>query len=432
MNTSILNEPKYRELIEVLVVEVSNMESPDPIHKWQTFTALVKSRSISYSKQRNIVKKRLRKKLSKDILDLEEDPSTLEIPHNLDHYNYLKRRLKRLELDEIEGYKKRLRLLAPYDKAEPNIAFYAKSQKKKIASDTIGQLAEHEDGPVYTSREKLMHISTKFYKKLYTPNVVNTNTQNKLLRKINKQISHKDMHALNADLTDDELLKATSQLKKDKSPGLDGLPVEFYQQYWYLLKDLYMAFVRAIRTGNIPNGKNTSVIKLIYKNKGEIFLLENYRPISLMNVDIKILCKALANRLLTVLPTIIHTSQTAVYGRRIDQTVHLIRDLIDLANKEDDTVAFVFLDQEKAFDRVNHDFLFKIMKAFGLPDNFINWVKILYSNASALVNVNGFLSTPIPLKGGVRQGCPLSSLLYVMVIEILAIQLRDPDIQVFR
>ena len=133
---------------------------------------------------------------------------------------------------------------------------------------------------------------------------------------------------------------------------------------------------------------------MVVKKKGKIFLLENYRPISLINVDIKILCKALANRLKIVLPSIIHASQTAVFGRQIDQTVHLVRDLIDLANKEDDTAAFIFLDQEKAFDRVNHKFLFKVMRSFGFGESFIHWIHLLYSNATAVLNINGFLRTP--------------------------------------
>ena len=140
-----------------------------------------------------------------------------------------------------------------------------------------------------------------------------------------------------------------------------------------------MEFINALqsRIHSLKKAKNTSVIKIIYKKKGEFFLLENYRPISLINVDIKILCKALANRLKFVLPNIIHASQTAVYGRRIDHTIHMIRDLIDLANKEDDTLAFIFLDQEKAFDRVNHNFLFKTMRAFGIGETFIDWIKLL-------------------------------------------------------
>ena len=91
-----------------------------------------------------------------------------------------------------------------------------------------------------------------------------------------------------------------------------------------------------------------------------------------MNVDLKILTKCLSNRLRPVLPSIIHLSQTAVDGRRIDYTVHLIRDLIDLINKDDTEGALIFLDQEKAFDRVEHDFLFKVMSAFGFGDTFID------------------------------------------------------------
>ena len=107
----------------------------------------------------------------------------------------------------------------------------------------------------------------------------------------------------------------------------------------------------------------------------------------------------------------------------------MIRDLINLVDKEDDEAAFIFLDQEKAFDRVNHDFLFKVMEGFGIGPGFINWNKMIYSNASSRIKINGYLSLAIPLKRGVRQGCPLSSLLYVLVIEILALQLRaNPNI----
>ena len=172
---------------------------------------------------------------------------------------------------------------------------------------------------------------------------------------------------------------------------------------------------------------------MVYKKTGEIFLLTNYRPISLINTDVKIISKVLAERLLYVLPTVIHQTQTAVYGRKIDQNIHLVRDLIEIANRDDDTEAFLFLDQEKAFDRVNHNFLFKTMKTFGIGDTFINWVKTIYSNATSILNVNGHFSEKIPLHRGVRQGCPLSALLYVLVIEVLAIQLRlNPNIVGFK
>ena len=156
--------------------------------------------------------------------------------------------------------------------------------------------------------------------------------------------------------------------------------------------------------------------------------MKNYRPISLINVDLKILTKALTNRLKQVLPSIIHFTQTAVDGRRVDNTVHMLRDFVQLINTENLDSAFIFLDQEKAFDRVNHVFLYKTMRASGIDPAFIQWVSQIYSNATTRVKVNGFLSANIKLRRGVRQGCPLSPLLYV-IIEILALQFRkNPDI----
>ena len=111
----------------------------------------------------------------------------------------------------------------------------------------------------------------------------------------------------------------------------------------------------------------------------------------------------------------------------------MIRDLIELANKKDDRAAFIFLDQKKAFDRINHKFMFKAMEAFGIGETFVNWVRTIYSNPTSILHINGHFSENISLKRGVRQGCPLSALLYVLVIEILAIQLRiNPNIVGFK
>ena len=109
-------------------------------------------------------------------------------------------------------------------------------------------------------------------------------------------------------------------------------PVEFYKIYWTKIKDLFMAYVRELRREGEPDNRNVSVINLSYKKKGDICLLSNYRPISLINADVKVTSKVLAERLKLVLPSIIHPTQTAVYGRRIDQNIHKVRDLINIAN----------------------------------------------------------------------------------------------------
>ena len=187
MNTSILNDTKYQEMIQKLAESIRNLDSTDPIHKWETFTLLVKSRSITYSKIKNRVKRKLRRKIQGEIIRLEEDPFFYLSHQDQMYYDHLKRRLHEFEMSEIEGFKRRNRFLAAYEKAEPDIQFYAKQEARKISKDMISQLAEEKNGPVYTGKEKIMEISTSFYEKYYTPNTVNTTTQDKLLKNINKK-----------------------------------------------------------------------------------------------------------------------------------------------------------------------------------------------------------------------------------------------------
>ena len=130
-----------------------------------------------------------------------------------------------------------------------------------------------------------------------------------------------------------------------------------------------------------------------------------------------------------MLPSIIHFTRTAMDGRKIDNTIHMLRDFIQLANNENLESAFIFLDHEKSFDRVNREFLYKTMKAFGIGPAFIRWVRLIYSNTPTRFKVNGFLSENVPLRIGRRQGCHHSPLLDVLIIEILTLQFRkNPDI----
>jgi len=86
-------------------------------------------------------------------------------------------------------------------------------------------------------------------------------------------------------ILEEEVKIAVFQLLTGKSPGLDGIPIEFYQQYWEQIKHYYMDYINYVKTEGFSRTKNTSVIKIVYKKDGEIYLLTNYRPISLINVD---------------------------------------------------------------------------------------------------------------------------------------------------
>ncbi len=426
LNTSLFEDKEYDRLVDEAIAEVGMLNGRTYRQKWEVFLMVMKTKSIRYSTQRNYVKRRLKNELIRQISAIESDEHQF---HLVEHYEYLKGRLKEIEQKEIEGYIRRVKFLAPYEKSEPDIAFYSKLENQKKTNDRISQLAESKDGEIFTDNKNILRIATTFYTKLFTSDKVNEKVQHRLLNNVKTKLSKEAKIDLDKPITAEEVKEAIDKLPLGKSPGLDGFPVEFYKEYWGKIKNLFMAYINEVRNQGLSDSRNVSVIKLIYKKTGEIFLLTYYRPISLINVDVKIITKILAERLKFVLPSILHATQTAVYGRRIDHNIHMVRDLIEMANKNDETAAFIFLDQEKAFDRVNHKFLFKTMEAFGIGENFINWVRSIYSNASSMVTINGFFSERIPLKRGVRQGCPLSALLYVLIIEILAIQLRtNPNI----
>ena len=92
-----------------------------------------------------------------------------------------------------------------------------------------------------------------------------------------------------------------------------------------------------------------------------------------------------------------------------------------------DGAVFIFLDQEKAFDRMSHKFILKTLRKFGFGEKFISWIKMIYNDTSSAVKVNGYITPSFSIERGVRQGCPLSSMLYVLCAEVLAIEIRTNE-----
>ena len=431
LNCSVLDDRAYVRLIENTVENVNSLTLLDKQRWWDVFLTAVRSKTIFYTKQKHFVETTTRDLLRRDLLRLEAVPPDQLTPDQSALYGFLKEKLRLFEETQIEGYRRRTRGLPRYEQSEPDIAFYANLEKRSAQKGVIGELKDHT-GRVFSDSAHLLPIADRFYRELYTPAVTSTPTQDKPLANIDRKISLAHRQMLDAEFTEQELQKAVLDLNDEKSPGIDGISAEFYKKFWYLLHAHFADFINAAKTSSFHSTKNTSVTALIYKEKGEVNDLMNYRPISLLNVDLKILSKALTNRLKCVLPSVIHHTQTAVDGRRIDHTVHMLRDFIQLANNDNLESAFIFLDQEKAFDRVDHAFLFRTMKAFGIGESFLNWIRQLYSNATTRVKVNGFLTDNIPLLRGVRQGCPLSPLLCLLLKSWPYSYVRIPILSVLR
>ena len=136
----------------------------------------------------------------------------------------------------------------------------------------------------------------------------------------------------------------------------------------------------------------------------------------------------MANRLKSALQQIIHIDQTGfMKGRNIGCNIRTIIDLIDYCDANDIPGSIILLDIEKAFDSVEHDYLFEVLKAFNLGSNFIQWIKSFYCERKSYICNNGFLSKGICMERGIFQGCPISPLLFLCAIEVLAICIRNNE-----
>ncbi|CAM2112214.1 unnamed protein product [Caretta caretta] len=252
-------------------------------------------------------------------------------------------------------------------------------------------------------------------------------------------VSAGDRDRLELPLTLAEFSEALRRMPTNKSPGMDGLTVEFYRAFWDVLgPDLVTVWAESLQGGVLPLSCRRAVLALVPK-KGDLRDFWNWRPLSLLSTDYKVVAKAISLRLGSVLADVIHPDQTyTVPGRTIFDNLYLVRDLLELGCRDGLSFALLSLDQEKAFDRVDHGYLLGTLRAFGLGPQFVGFLQVLYASAECLVRLNWTLTEPVSFGRGVRQGCPLSGQLYALAIEpflcllrrrLAGLALREPELR---
>ncbi|GBG74652.1 hypothetical protein CBR_g19060 [Chara braunii] len=224
---------------------------------------------------------------------------------------------------------------------------------------------------------------------------------------------------LDRPLTLQELQEAVKSMARGKTPGDDGLPMEFYEATWDQIGPILLKlFNNVLEGGRLTEDMCRGTITLIYK-KGDKQNVRNWRPISLLNVSYKILAKALSRRLAKILPDLVRADQGAfVKGRSIAENILVAMGALEVISKEKRQVMVAMLDLEKAYDRVNWSFVLATLDHmnFGVP--FRRRISAMYCHSTATVLINGRQSQEFKLSRSLKQDCPLAPLMFVLQMEV--------------
>lgn len=305
---------------------------------------------------------------------------------------------------------------------DSSTTFFFSLEKKIREKKNINHL-KLSNGKETTEKKEIISQALLFYEDLFHVQPCDLEAANQLLDGL-PRLEKDDEAELEKPLSFQELTMAVQQQSPGKSPGLDGLTSEFYKAFWSLIgQDLYAVFLESSESKVLPLSCRRAVVTLLPK-KGDLGLLKNWRPVSLLGTDYKILSKTLTNRLKRCIATIIHEDQSyCVPKRSIFDNLFLVRDMLHLTELQKLDLGLVCLDQEKAFDKVDHEYLLKTLEGFGKV--FISWIRLLYKDVYSMLKINGNLTRPFPVRRGVRQGCSLSGLLYIISIEPMLKMLRE-------
>ena len=345
----------------------------------------------------------------------------------------VKSQLMTLDYQRIRGNQLRSKAKWIETNEQPSRFFFQKERQRAVKKTC--QALRTKDGRKVTDQVGIMAEQVRFYKELYSKVPTDSKAQDRLLNLLDRKLTEEQRDSCEGLVTEAECYVALKSLSAGKTPGSDGLPKEFYVTFWDLLKQDFVEMVNECDTmGIMPESLRQALISLLYK-KDDPELLKNWRPISLLNVDYKIFTKVLVQRIKPLMSVVVHPDQCcAVPGRSSEDNAFLLRDICDYLDvRERAACAFISIDQEKAFDSVDWEFLDRVLLTMNFGPKFRSIVKCCYNNIQSAILSNGYPSEFFEVERGVRQGCPLSPLLFVLVAEVFGQAIRkSPEVQGLR
>ena len=438
LNVELLKEEEYRNKV-ISCIQETKLDNPncDETLLWDTIKCRVRGISVKYASARKHRMENEFKILEKCLVKAREN---LDIypPEIFPHiHRVMNTKITKLEskINEhitriTEGHVVRSRTRF-YEEGEKNSKYFLGLEKRRGDTKSIKHLIKGDGTHIYDNKDILLE-EKEFYVKLYSTHRTQfpdySAKKEEFVANLNiPQLNKDEANETSGIITEDELNQAIHLSADNKSPGTDGLGNEFYKIFWpYIKHDLLAAINNSFTTGSLSISQRQGIISLIPKAGKDPCYLKNWRPISLLNQDYKLIARILAERCKKHLQKLISDDQNGfVPNRYIGLNIHRILNLIEICKQEDINGLLLNIDFEKAFDCIEWDYIYTALQKFGFPEIFISYVKTLYQDISACVINTGNFTEFFKLYRGVRQGCPLSPYLFVLSAELLSLFIKQ-------
>ena len=428
-NPFLLTDQAFKEYITLHIsqfLEINDNGEVNDSILWETLKVYIRGQIIAYEATLKRSRRGRLDVIERELLAAEQAYKTSLL--QTDYNNILKLKYEYNSILGEQVGKTLLKLKHRHfelgDKPQRLLARQLKGEQAKRAIYKI----KSKSGLMLTDLKDINRRFREFYSEIYTSK--STATQADFDQFFDSlqfpQLDDAFKENLDLDFTLSELQDAIKAFPTGRAAGPDGFGPEFYKAFHDLLAPILLRMIQdTFKNKRLPSTLSEANICVLLKKDKDETDPGSYRPIALLNYDLKIITKVLANRLGKHIASIIHPDQTGfIPGRYSFCNVRKILNILYATYGKNDRAAMLSLDAHKAFDMIEWPYLIATLRRFGFGETFIEWVKILYSDPKSFILTNGDKSSPFSLQCGVRQGDPLSPLLFDIALEPLALGIR--------